>query len=556
MRQMMQILAPALLALAALLPGWALARDAALIAVAEDYNNLTNNAQAPDVSGLAADLSAAGFATTTITVLKPVETWKAVEQFRKEAATAERVFIFVAGHVVHTRRDTWLLTRNAMTNLTDVNVGRVALPLGALLDIADAHSGQAVVMVAPSRLVKTGPGIAAGPELTAPPGVTLLTGPAKRLVRLARETVLVPGTALQDALTPPPNGVTVSGFLSNARPFLPGAGLLGPRPPSPPRSSDAELAFWNVVVELDTPSAYRAYLQRYPSGRFATVAARKAQGGTRPGIVDQSRELARAEAAEARLRLDRAERREIQRNLALLDHNPRGIDGIFGPGTRAAIRAWQAANGYAANGYLTGAQVQALDAAGKARAEALAAEAAAKQAEEERRDTAYWRDTGRGASEAGLRSYLDRYPEGLFAEIARARLSEIEADRRDEAAVAEGPYWRQTRRENSVAGYQLYLERYPTGRYVDEAKSRIQGLREEGAIRAAAKEEERRVVPNGVLRLLVENRLAAAGHDPGPIDGKFDKATRHAIRQFQKGYGLEVSGFITESTMFQLLTVL
>ena len=48
---------------------------------------------------------------------------------------------------------------------------------------------------------------------------------------------------------------------------------------------------------------------------------------------------------------------------------------------------------------------------------------------------------------------------------------------------------------------------------------------------AAAKEEEKRVAGNGVIRLLVENRLKAAGQDPGVIDGRFDRAARRAIRR-------------------------
>ena len=34
-------------------------------------------------------------------------------------------------------------------------------------------------------------------------------------------------------------------------------------------------------------------------------------------------------------------------------HDPRGVDGIFGPGTRAALSAWQTAEGLEATGYLT-----------------------------------------------------------------------------------------------------------------------------------------------------------------------------------------------------------
>ena len=63
------------------------------------------------------------------------------------------------------------------------------------------------------------------------------------------------------------------------------------------------------------------------------------------------------------------------------------------------------------------------------------------------------------------------------------------------------------------------------------------------------------VVSNGVLRLLVENRLAAAGQDPGGIDGRFDRTTRRAIRRFQRDQGLTVTGYVTQATMVRLLAV-
>jgi Putative peptidoglycan binding domain len=59
-----------------------------------------------------------------------------------------------------------------------------------------------------------------------------------------------------------------------------------------------------------------------------------------------------AEAAEAALDLTRRDRRAVQRRLALAEHGPRLVDGIFGPATRAAVTAWQAAMGLSPTGYL------------------------------------------------------------------------------------------------------------------------------------------------------------------------------------------------------------
>ena len=69
-----------------------------------------------------------------------------------------------------------------------------------------------------------------------------------------------------------------------------------------------------------------------------------------------------AGAVEAVLNLDRPTRRLIQQGLAAEGFDPGVPDGLFGPRTRAAIRAWQAARDERQTGYLDGEQVAALQA--------------------------------------------------------------------------------------------------------------------------------------------------------------------------------------------------
>ena len=67
-----------------------------------------------------------------------------------------------------------------------------------------------------------------------------------------------------------------------------------------------------------------------------------------------------AAAVEAALGLDRPTRRLIQQGLHSEGFDPGTPDGLFGPRTRAAIRAWQAARDEPQTGYLDGDQVAAL----------------------------------------------------------------------------------------------------------------------------------------------------------------------------------------------------
>lgn len=67
---------------------------------------------------------------------------------------------------------------------------------------------------------------------------------------------------------------------------------------------------------------------------------------------------------EEALDLDRAARRRIQQDLQSAAFDPGGVDGLFGPRTRAAIRRWQSSRGERSTGYLDGASAAALRTAG------------------------------------------------------------------------------------------------------------------------------------------------------------------------------------------------
>ncbi|MEM9049660.1 MAG: peptidoglycan-binding protein [Pseudomonadota bacterium] len=66
------------------------------------------------------------------------------------------------------------------------------------------------------------------------------------------------------------------------------------------------------------------------------------------------------ELQEALLALVRRDRREIQQRLKIAGYDPKGVDGLFGPATRAALAAWQEAHGYAVTGYIDAEQQERL----------------------------------------------------------------------------------------------------------------------------------------------------------------------------------------------------
>jgi uncharacterized caspase-like protein/peptidoglycan hydrolase-like protein with peptidoglycan-binding domain len=119
-------------------------------------------------------------------------------------------------------------------------------------------------------------------------------------------------------------------------------------------------------------------------------------GSDRAGAKPEAGGVAEVAAAEASLGLGRDERRQVQARLMLAGHDPRGIDGVFGPGTRAALSSWQAAEGLEPTGYLDAPALARLERGTEAeyaawaerqRREAEAHRAAAERAQTARRET-------------------------------------------------------------------------------------------------------------------------------------------------------------------------
>ena len=200
--------------------------------------------------------------------------------------------------------------------------------------------------------------------------------------------------------------------------------LLWAAPAAGQTARDVEDVFWRDVV-CERELEVRAYLETYPDGAYVSEARACLEQG---------------------LGLTRMERVAVQRGLAEVGQEPGPADGLFGgpeTKTRQAIRAWQAAKGMDATGYLSREQADILIVTGKAVEERQRA-----AAEQAAREEAAWRAAAaddaeyaaaEGADTAGAYgAYLEAYPAGRHATAARER----QAARREAEAFRVGRTFR------------------------------------------------------------------------------------------------------------------
>lgn len=358
----------------------------------------------------------------------------------------EALVIALSGRFVSHGGLSWFLGRDAGPQDLG-SVSGAGIPVQLLMDIAATSPARAVILLAPEdQGIALGAGLENGlGTLEVPEGVTLATGHPASVARFLRSGLLAPGRPLRDVLAAAPD-LTVVALADPFAPFIL-APVVTPVVPAD------EQAYWDAMSTLDNVFAYRAYLNRYPGGYYA------AQAQARIAALEPPAPQLTPEEAENALGLSREQKRDIQRDLAVLGYYNSGIDGLFGPGTRGGIRSWQQANGLQVTGYLDAAQVTRLSDQGDVRREELRAQ-----------DLAYWNQTGQGNDEAGLRAYLGRYPNGQFAQLARQRLDAIEAEQGRQADIA---YWNQTGRGQDEAGLRAYLDRYPNGEFSQLARQRL-----------------------------------------------------------------------------------
>lgn len=501
----------AALMLAAAMP--AAAEKIALVIGAIDYSEMADSPAAGRVLATASALEAAGISTTVSANDSLAEVRQMLPSFLQMSNASDGQVIVLAGKFANDGVETFFLPADAPAPSL-LNLYRRGLPLSLFVSILHNAPEGGVLVLAPAGVLPTsGPNWAwsLGP-LDVPANVAIVAGSTREVAGYVQNVLTRPRTPMNAGL----RDLTVVGTLPEA-PFL-----------TPGESAGSEALAWDLARGLNTADAYRSYLAQHPAGAHVGEARRRLTALSVPTPQD----------VEASLALTRDQKRGVQRQLTVLGFDTQGIDGVFGAATRAAIRAWQTAEGLRASGFLTAPQLTRLE-----------TQAADRRAEIRRADQAYWTLTGASGTEAGLTAYLERYPRGIHADTAEAQLARFEAARRAEDRAA----WDTAQAADTLAAYQRYLEAYPEGAFAEAAQDRIADLEARRAARAAAQAEEAALNLTSFARVLVERRLVQLGQTPGAVDGSFDGDTRRAIRQVQREAELPVTGYLNEPTLTVLL---
>ncbi len=473
---------------AAVIAPAAWADDLALIIAQERHSNLSRlRGVSNEAKALRSAYSADGFDVISVTNADGGQIRDALRKFEDEAAGKDRLVIHYLGHLSVSNQDVRLVPQDGgKASLVESHYQGPSL--GLIYELLGKRPGRsAVVLDTPYEQRQLA--LAWGPHIAQ--GVLVIAGPVRKTSEIVREALLEDNDT-PIAIRANNSALVVTGFV-NDEPF---DTVFAPNPTvvaAPRDDAFAEMAAWRAATQDGSQAALEGYMAAYPGGLFAGEAQARLDALQPPE--------ARIEAA---LNLTRNERRDIQRNLTLLGFDTRGVDGIFGRGSRQAVANWQTSERFRATGYLDIAQIRLLSTAAEARKAEMDREAEADKTARDAADLSYWQRTGASGREDDLRAYLREYPDGLFASQATRALGVIED-------------------------------------------------RNAGAGNNAAEAVEAKLGLNSRTRLMIEQRLAGLKISPGRVDGNFDASTRTAIATFQTRVGLKPTGYLTNETVGQLI---
>lgn len=387
----------------AVVPPPAFGGQHALVIGNSDYTNLESLQSArPAALRVQQLLREKGFTVSIATDATNGAMRAAIHAFAQRLATGDTAFVFYSGHAFQLMDRNYLVPVNAnlrsrldlIAQAVDLAsilnaMQRVSLRLGAVfIDAAfetdfvkasgemkgglapiDVTADDWVVMLAaqPNRVFPIRPGqttlfgralitTLSEPDIILGPLIDTVADGVSR-ASAGRQTVWVASTltSAQLPLREPEPGAPPPIVEAPAPSSEPVAG-----PASIPPAGGADTILWETIADSTDPGVFAAFLARYPESRHAAAARDRmaALQQRQPTSPPAGYDLSALIAFDQTLSFD--ERTQVQRRLQGLGLYDGAIDGVFGTGTRSAIRAFQELNGGRRTGYLTPEELDAL----------------------------------------------------------------------------------------------------------------------------------------------------------------------------------------------------
>jgi uncharacterized caspase-like protein len=212
---------------------------------------------------------------------------------------------------------------------------------------------------------------------------------------------------------------------------------------------------------------------------------------------------------------------------------------------------------------------------------APAPEAKAPQQADNSVELAYWDSVKESDNPRLIETYLRKYPEGAFADLAKVKIEVLKTRAAEKPAAptqpdnaAELAYWNSIKDSGGIAYLEAYLQQYPNGTFATLAKVKIAELKAQQAqaeaeakakleADAKAKEEadklkatetaklEQPVAPETAtdlapidpveLALATQKELARIGCLSGKADGKWGSGSERALKDYADRQGVELA---------------
>ncbi|GLQ58000.1 caspase family protein [Devosia nitrariae] len=169
-------------------------------------------------------------------------------------------------------------------------------------------------------------------------------------------------------------------------------------------------------------------------------------------------------------------------------------------------------------------------------------------------------------TEDGYRSFLSEFNDDFYVSLARERIAhirQIAQERALETAPLDEIYWRTISGSKHAADFEAYLRQYPNGSFADLARARIEALQragevveelvgegsaDEASLRRAAIAQLDRIPFN-----MIQYGLDSLGFSIDSINGVLDSPTRAAVRAYQASIEAPQTGRLTDQQTVDLL---